>query len=721
MSSSINIKGGGGGGGGTPSIVARLMGVDTLPPLDTISVLHPTRFPILDTSSTTGLVSSSNSRKDQLDHFYPKTDQDSSDQWCNSQIIIRREHPQEEQLQKFKREFEAWQASRFKQCSTVAQIVANTTGQLERSSTAGNFGKDDGEMQQQDLKNCGPDKIVILKPSPDDCQDSLLASTSTSPAATTSDTTSIDNFLEQVKQRLKTQLEAGKHFQIELLQSDDHHPTNANLVRSESTRSSKREMHYYSSGTEFMNRNTRRFLSERLRNIIVRKRTTLDVRSSYGSSQLDDITKQEMQTRSFRHEEEEEEDYCVGIMCKEPSPRNLMRSLSAPVSFGKLLLEDRHILTGVHIRRKHEETLDTVSEHHLQNGKKERFNIKQKVDSFRHNLSLKGKKMFRKRFQRVESCNYGKDIHIVNNTTSTRQQPTVVNIGERQRPIMENSTEVPPSPASICSNAQEELWRPSDYNVSPVSTPDHVTLEDESGMPQVFRDICSNLKELRRQINRLGSTHDDEESSSVDCGVEHREEENVKLGLGLSGRQIEEKAEAWYIKDLLIASGLFDGSSSSTDMSLLPSSRWDPLGKTIPHWVFEQVEEASGKKWDEGKDNDVMRSDVDRKMMYDLLNEALITVIPAGRQRQTTTSSTLRGTKLLERVWKMVQEYVYPPNYGSGSGSGSGSDVSVVERQMGSITSWWSWGGLNYEDELATEMQFLILEDMIQDTLTELI
>ena len=55
----------------------------------------------------------------------------------------------------------------------------------------------------------------------------------------------------------------------------------------------------------------------------------------------------------------------------------------------------------------------------------------------------------------------------------------------------ENSTEVPPSPASVCSSTPEEFWRNVDY-LSQVSTPD-VTVSDENGMPQVFRDISSNL------------------------------------------------------------------------------------------------------------------------------------------------------------------------------------------------------------------------------------
>ncbi|KAI4325753.1 hypothetical protein MLD38_031124 [Melastoma candidum] len=64
------------------------------------------------------------------------------------------------------------------------------------------------------------------------------------------------------------------------------------------------------------------------------------------------IDEHEIQIRSFRHGSSND----IAIH-KELSPRNLVRSMSAPVSgtsFGKLLLEDPHVLTGAHIRRKQE-------------------------------------------------------------------------------------------------------------------------------------------------------------------------------------------------------------------------------------------------------------------------------------------------------------------------------------------------------------------------------
>lgn len=52
---------------------------------------------------------------------------------------------------------------------------------------------------------------------------------------------------------------------------------------------------------------------------------------------------------------------------------------------------------------------------------------------------------------------------------------------------------MPPSPASVCSSAQEDFWRPVDHP-SPLSTPTtDVTPCDDYALSQVFREISSNL------------------------------------------------------------------------------------------------------------------------------------------------------------------------------------------------------------------------------------
>ena len=50
---------------------------------------------------------------------------------------------------------------------------------------------------------------------------------------------------------------------------------------------------------------------------------------------------------------------------------------------------------------------------------------------------------------------------------------------------------MPPSPASVCSTAQDEYCRTADC-LSPMSTPNATPREDRL-VPQAFRDISDNL------------------------------------------------------------------------------------------------------------------------------------------------------------------------------------------------------------------------------------
>jgi len=80
----------------------------------------------------------------------------------------------------------------------------------------------------------------------------------------------------------------------------------------------------------------------------------------------------------------------------------LVRSLSAPVSgtsFGKLLLEDRYISTGAHIKRKHEvpEKLST----NAKGQRKDSFNFREKVSNIKYSLSLR-KRLLSRKFQSMD-------------------------------------------------------------------------------------------------------------------------------------------------------------------------------------------------------------------------------------------------------------------------------------------------------------------------------
>jgi hypothetical protein len=51
----------------------------------------------------------------------------------------------------------------------------------------------------------------------------------------------------------------------------------------------------------------------------------------------------------------------------------------------------------------------------------------------------------------------------------------------------------------VCSSAQEEFWRATDY-LSPASTPD-MTMGEDDAMPQVFKEISSNLNGMETLIS----------------------------------------------------------------------------------------------------------------------------------------------------------------------------------------------------------------------------
>ncbi|KAF4379511.1 hypothetical protein G4B88_018207 [Cannabis sativa] len=118
--------------------------------------------------------------------------------------------------------------------------------------------------------------------------------------------------------------------------------------------------------------------------------------------------------------------------------------------------------------------------------------------------------------------------------------------------------------------------------------------------------------------------------------------------------------------------------SDAPDERLIPPKPAEPeisetSAKPIGTSVFEEVEE-SYKTF--AKDNDISLKDqrlrrVDHKLLHDLLNEALSTVLEPHRgistvskvERKSMNSSsfpTLHGNKLLNCVWEIICDHLYP-------------------------------------------------------------
>jgi hypothetical protein len=169
---------------------------------------------------------------------------------------------------------------------------------------------------------------------------------------------------------------------------------------------------------------------------------------------------------------------------------------------------------------------------------------------------------------------------------------------------------------------------------------------------------------------------------------------------------------------LLIASGFYDGSS---DKRLL---RWDPFGKPISNSVFEDVEKSCNKllAMDDGATaTHHNETKADHRMLFDLSNEALSTVlgppVTMSRFRRKVIDWSmlphLHGRKLLDSVWEIIRENLYPFNDKSFY-----SLDNMVSKYLESSP----WSGL-IDDEVNNfggEIECLIMGDLIEETLKDL-
>ncbi|KAJ8428933.1 hypothetical protein Cgig2_009804 [Carnegiea gigantea] len=748
-----------------PSIVARLMGVDLLP-IDT----KPEAPPPEDKNERKGITyqavqpaekASGAPKKSKSSKKENRSSKNAYFRYWSSAANLGKpgqspEHPQEKELQKFKKEFEAWQAARFLECARVVELgnipeqwlahldltkekmtryensrnalieksMGDNSALLKSRSVHGGdlrkkemFPADHKEshsfsgrsvntdferlsLKDSDLnsdKSSVPARIVILKPGPDSftTNDESWAS-----SCSLEERDHIEDLLDEVKQRLKYEME-GKTFRkgsmvrgggIEtpfreklacISQIHQHSPKYAKqnqtmdlqrqLTQSESLRSCQSEIQVNELAflsPKSMSRYTRNFLSERLENFLnVEDHQNIpDISNDVsGVPPFDDARERlekvgdilnaetranywqdvnyaaDAQARSRRHEFDDD-----GSLQERPSPRNLVRSLSAPLSgssLGRCLPEDRFILTGAYIKRQ-QEILECLSPD-FKSQMTARSDFLEKVCNIKHSSSLR-KKLFNRKFQ-------SGDLSQTNESDlkDIMGGPTVLKSFNESN---ESLTEVPNSPASVCSSAYEEFWKPMD-NPSPISNSDVTSVGDQS-VNNVFREISSNLTELRRQLNQL-----EYEGSEITSLTEDRSEPEV-VDFEPEVVDIEYEAEA-YIKDLLIASGLYDGSISDKSFS-----RWDPFVKPLSNWVFEKVEEAYRRPTidtnQEAKSYD--DTSLERKLLFDLLNEALSIILGPPRtlskfRRQVNDITSLhipQGRKLLEQLLEMIREYVNP-------------------------------------------------------------
>ncbi|XP_039009680.1 uncharacterized protein LOC120138173 [Hibiscus syriacus] len=224
----------------SPSIVARLMGMDLLPSdIKSVAQLVTKKSDNrrVELSGREKNVKGSNSyflKQMEVDSVYSTRDRD-AEIW-NTDLKFRkprhREHPQEEELQRFKKEFEAWQVPGLGNVQRLLMLEAfQIINSLESNRTTKgrhimwiqykrcmrsfwnprglrSINKDfcvPSTTDYNEKSDAAPTRIVILKPGPDGIYDHEESWTSS--PSTFQERASMEDFLEEVRERLKSELQ----------------------------------------------------------------------------------------------------------------------------------------------------------------------------------------------------------------------------------------------------------------------------------------------------------------------------------------------------------------------------------------------------------------------------------------------------------------------------------------------------------------------------------
>ncbi|CAN6321597.1 unnamed protein product [Urochloa humidicola] len=802
-----------------PSVIARLMGMDS-PPLNTTtesisrseerrSEITPRSVPRTrdssDMISTNKHVSFVPHNKDSIKQaprqeirpydddrdLFGQLSKSNNKEWSKPQA---REHPQEEELQKFKKEFEAWQASRAWEQSTSFELESSLEDdddkctdivpyrhqhQHQKGKDASNGNKyihsnDDvhrrrskesstsisgsrtfslasadtcstrlplSRFYHEEERSMSPTRIVVLKPCPELSMDDIEESSLGSPELVRKEN-NMEAFLEEVKKRLKIELEgsmasddkSGRWASGADLPADpkqiarsianqirenvtrDLHPA---LVRSESTRSYRSDVPFNGqSQMDYIGRDARRQLSDRLKNVLRREpdaEPSFSHRRQATSTSLDEEPeprhkpRQEMASRKGKIRSKEEKKRAVesdarsfryGSSNKTPtttqldsepvSPRNLMRSFSAPVSgttFVKLLSEEPRVLTGAPLQRKQEGRHGSrpPSSSEERKGRKDAFGIKGKVQNLRQNLGLRAK-LFGKKF-------HAADESFLDDLPPIGMLVTAPSVLIHPGVLQENSTEVPPSPASWCSSPPDDMSRGS--YPSPVSPLEAAFSEHRSPLRTAAnKDMSSSACEPGTLSEQVQTTEEHVETSPV---VDDQDEDMEELDHPVKS----------FIRAVLVVAGMYGPRKNNGNLLS------DSEAKPIPKRVLEEVE-SSSSTLSASSDGGTVAGD--HRLLFDLINEALPGAIRASTTLTTfdkcyVTRRAPGGKKLLEELWRSVQVWLEPPSDNTTSSSAS------VDVLIGRDLSMSAWHGTFRDDadELGGEMEEEMLDELVDE------
>lgn len=755
---------------GGPGVVARLMGMDPLPPekgpkihvkesSDGNPRNHVPRVPRFVSNKTDPSTLSSTSFNRSTEESPMNCNQQYSNPSNKTPIAIkphRREHPQEELLQKFKKEFESWQASKSWECSSNLDHNDNNQGLKNEQSvsredhnmekigrrasskrysvqmnpmeedvkSSGNKIKaaslqldsfhHEGNLEtsmrrksvsrgkiQEKSRSCSPTRIVILKPSSDINEMEETRNVSFEAP----ERSNMEHFLEEVKERLRLEME-GKGRNDSIRRTNVAHTSlherstdpkqlarntaknvRENITSEVGATSSvvsesagyKSDFHLHEQeSSEYINRDTRKFISDRLKNALMddtkleklvndgKAGNSLWIKEKERPKSMNEYYAKEGKGASFWEDKKAVNESIPKYLRREHakmaafdsdtmSPPNIIRSFSTPnfrTASGKLLLEE-------HLEQTQKQEESEIYSSVINRNKKDGFNFKGRVSNLRRNLSFKGK-FFGKKMSSME-------VSIAETFSSMKPIETTPLVIRNFGTVQDNYTEVPPTPASLSSSATTENHSP----VSPLEAPfaaDHSSAQ-VSGELSLILPESRNLPEEVATIGFKGVTTEAQLQGS-----------NETLC-------IESHAES-YVREILVVSGLYMA-SPPLDEALLRSH-----GQTesISSCIFDEIEDKLYKYGNlDGNCCKLGDIYVDRKILFDLVNEALPGVLEAHRvpllsKRWTQSlARSLRGRKLLDRLLHMIQMYTNPDKVLAFSVElmpASHEDVNCIEKEV---------------------------------------
>eukprot|EP00250_Pteridium_aquilinum_P015021 c22333_g1_i1 orf=607-4302(+) len=271
---------------------------------------------------------------------------------------------------------------------------------------------------------------------------------------------------------------------------------------------------------------------------------------------------------------------------------------------------------------------------------------------------------------------------------------------------------------------------------SPISVLD-LPFQDESSVATEFKELSSDLEELRMRLRLLkldngdnDIDNDDDFESEPDAGmhpgkiriveegfVDHLQMDEGDCNTFYDVEEMGKESEMLYVKDVLVASGFTGDSSTILTCWYAPGQPLNPclLQKMESNFCDheKEIQELNETAFTLGKQGafNVSR----RHLLFDCVNEVLLDVLGPHFNRQLwlsslkLTSCLPTGKDLIKLVWSHVWCSLC-------SHSGSQETLeNLVTKDLGKGSRWIDTG---YEIEAAgLDVERAILDDLIEETL----